>query len=218
MERRSTESSNRNRRSRGRPAAEDAADLRDQILDEAEARFARKGYAATSLREIADAVDVNPAMVHYYFGSKRDLLRQVMERVLEPLGEALAGMKASGMTSPDDIVRLLSGVGRRHPNLPLLMMREVMLPGGVMQEYFLERLAPRLGGALPGIFRKEQAEGRLPPDLDPGILALLMMGLSLFPFIVRNVAEPALGIDYAEEGLDALQATALRILDRGITP
>ena len=218
MERRSTESSNRNRRSRGRPAAEDAADLRDQILDEAEARFARQGYAATSLREIADTVDVNPAMVHYYFGSKQDLLRQVMERVLEPLGEALAGMKASGMTSPDDIVRLLSGVGRRPPNLPLLMMREVMLPGGVMQEYFLERLAPRLGGALPGIFRKEQAEGRLPPDLDPGILALLMMGLSLFPFIVRNVAEPALGIDYGEEGPDALQANALRILDRGITP
>ena len=80
MNARSEQSPARTRRGRGRPASEDASGLREDILDEAEARFARKGYAATSVREIADAVDVNPAMVHYYFGSKHDLLRQVMER------------------------------------------------------------------------------------------------------------------------------------------
>jgi AcrR family transcriptional regulator len=218
MNARSEQSPARTRRGRGRPASEDASGLREDILDEAEARFARKGYAATSVREIADAVDVNPAMVHYYFGSKHDLLRQVMERVLEPLGEALAGMRARGETAPEDIVRLLSGVGRRHPNLPLLMMREVMLPGGIMQVQFLETLAPRLGGALPGIFREAQAAGRLPRDLDPGALALHLMALSLFPFIVRGVAEPALGIDYSEQGLDELQSNALRILHRGLSP
>ena len=218
MNARSEQSPARTRRGRGRPASEDASGLREDILDEAEARFARKGYAATSVREIADAVDVNPAMVHYYFGSKHDLLRQVMERVLEPLGEALAGMRARGETAPEDIFRLLSGVGRRHPNLPLLMMREVMLPGGIMQVQFLETLAPRLGGALPGIFREAQAAGHLPRDLDPGALALHLIALSLFPFIVRGVAEPALGIDYSEQGLDELQSNALRILQRGLSP
>jgi AcrR family transcriptional regulator len=192
--------------------------LREDILDEAEVRFAHKGYAATSVREIAEAVDVNPAMVHYYFGSKHDLLRQVMERVLEPLGTALATMRARGETAPEDIVRLLSGVGRQHPNLPLLMMREVMLPGGVMQSEFLANLAPRLGGALPDIFREAQAAGRLPRDFDPGALALHLMALSLFPFIVRGVAEPALGIDYSHQGLDDLQSNALRILERGLSP
>ena len=190
MNARSEQSPARTRRGRGRPASEDASGLREDILDEAEARFARKGYAATSVREIADAVDVNPAMVHYYFGSKHDLLRQVMERVLEPLGEALAGMRARGETAPEDIVRLLSGVGRRHPNLPLLMMREVMLPGGIMQVQFLETLAPRLGGALPGIFREAQASGHLPRDLDPGALALHLTGAGF-----EVLAADTLGLD-----------------------
>ena len=218
MNARAEQSPARARRRRGRPAAEDATGLREHILDEAECRFARKGYAATSVREIADAVDVNPAMVHYYFGSKHDLLRQVMERVLEPLGGALAGMKASGQASPDQIYRLLADVGRRHPNLPLLMMREVMLPGGVMQAEFLEDLAPRLGGALPGMIREEQTAGRVSQEFDPGVLALLLMAQALFPFIVRGVAEPALGIEYDEQGLDALRSNALRLLERGLKP
>lgn len=217
MNARSEQSPVRARRGRGRPAAEDATGLRDRILDEAEARFAHKGYAATSVREIADAVGVNPAMVHYYFGSKHDLLRHVMERVLEPLGEALAGMKNSGDISPGDIHCLLSNAARRHPNLPLLMMREVLLPGGVMKADFLRHFAPRLGGALPGIFREEQSRGRLPADLDPGILALHLMAVSMFPFIARGLAEPALGVDYGPEGLDRLQAQALRLLERGIS-
>ena len=217
MNTRPAESPARTRRGRGRPAAEDATGLREHILDQAEARFARKGYAATSVREIADAVGVNPAMVHYYFGSKHDLLHQVMERVLEPLGDALAGMKTSGETSPGDIHRLLSDAARRHPNLPLLMMREVLLPGGAMKADFLQHFAPRLGGALPGIFREEQSRGRLPADLDPGILALHLMAVAMFPFIARGLAEPALGVDYGPEGLDRLQAQSLRLLDRGIS-
>ena len=49
-------------------------------------------------------------------------------------------------------------------------------------------------------------------------LALHLIALSLFPFIVRGVAEPALGIDYSEQGLDELQSNALRILQRGLSP
>lgn len=206
------------RRGRGRPSADDATGLRERILDEAEARFAHKGYAATSVREIADAVDVNPAMIHYYFGNKHDLLRHVMERVLNPLGDALAGMKSSGAVTPMDVSRLMSDAAQRSPNLPLLMMREVLLPGGVMQAHFLEALAPRLGGALPGIFREEQDAGRLPRDFDPLILSLLVMALSMFPFIVRGVAESALGVDYSAAGIDALRSHMQRLLERGLTP
>ncbi len=87
-----------------------------------------------------------------------------------------------------------------------------------MQAEFLQDFAPRLGGALPGIFRAEQSRGRLPADLDPGVLALLLMALSMFPFIARGLAEPALGVDYSSAGLDHLQAQALRLLEKGITP
>jgi AcrR family transcriptional regulator len=53
---------------------------REEILDAAEACFAEAGYAGTSLRTITMATGVTQAMITYYFGSKRELFRQVYLR------------------------------------------------------------------------------------------------------------------------------------------
>ena len=205
-------------RKKGRPPARAEAGIRRSILDSAEAHFAVQGYAATSLREIADSVGVNPAMVHYYFGSKFALLRQVMERTLEPLAAALAAMKSEENAPVGDISRLLMETVSRHPMLPVLMVREVMLPGGAMQDYFLEHMAPRLGGALPGMLKNEQQAGRIAAELDPGISAMLLLALSVFPFLVRGVAERGLGVSFDEAGIEQMQNHVARLLREGMSP
>lgn len=60
-------------------------DTKAKILDAAEALFANKGFAATSLRDITTEADVNLAAVNYHFGSKLDLLRAVFSRRLGPV-------------------------------------------------------------------------------------------------------------------------------------
>jgi len=208
----------RSRNSRGRPAAADAADIRSAILDAAEVLFAHKGYAATSVREIADTVEVTPAMVHYYFGSKLALLRQVLERTLEPLAAAMGQMRQTGQAPATDIARLLLRTFGQHPSLPVLVAREVILPGGAMQQHFLEYLAPRLGGSVPAMLEKEQAAGRVHADLDPQVSALLLLSLCAFPFVARDLAGPALRIAYDDEGLRRLERHVERILQEGFTP
>lgn len=44
-----------------------------QIINVAEKLFAEKGFAATSVRDIANEADVNVSMISYYFGSKEKL-------------------------------------------------------------------------------------------------------------------------------------------------
>lgn len=56
------------------------ADLRDRILDVAEAQFSKHGYDAVSTRAVARAVGATPAMIHYYFNSKRELFDAVFAR------------------------------------------------------------------------------------------------------------------------------------------
>ena len=205
------------RKSQGRPAGPAASDIRTDILDSAESLFAHKGYAATSLREIAEEVGVNPAMVHYYFGSKNALLRQVLERTMEPLASAIAEMKSGDNAPVNGIVHLLLRSFSKNPSLPALVAREVMLPGGVMQEHFLEYLAPRLGGSVPELLVKEQSGGRLKDDLDPRISALIILSLCAFPFIARELAEPALDISYDEAGLLKLEQHIGRLLKEGFS-
>tara|TARA_R110002073_G_scaffold63490_3_gene158981 strand:- start:5848 stop:6495 length:648 start_codon:yes stop_codon:yes gene_type:complete len=60
----------------------------DCLLNAAEALFAEKGYAATSLRSIAARADVNLAATHYHFGSKEGLLAAIVERRVAPINQA----------------------------------------------------------------------------------------------------------------------------------
>jgi len=205
------------RKSKGRPAGPVTADIRQEIQDTAEILFARQGYAATSLREIANQVGVNPAMVHYYFGSKLALLRHVLEQSLEPLALAIAKMREEEQAPAAGITALLLHTFSEHPGLPALVAREVMLPGGVMQDHFLLYLAPRLGGSLPGMLQKEQQEGRMRNDLDPSIAALSILSLCIFPFIARELAGKALDVHFDPAGLHKLERHITSLLDGGLT-
>lgn len=192
--------------------------MRDDILDAAEELFAQQGFAATPVREVAEKVGVNPAMIHYYFGSKRALLEQVMERVMEPLAGAIVKMREAEHAPPREIARLLLRTLGEHPSLPILVVREVMLPGGTMLDHFLENAAPRIGGAVPGLLAKEQEMGRISEKIDLNVGALILLALCLFPFIVRRVAEPGLQIAYDEEGLLKLEQHIGRLLEEGYSP
>jgi len=50
-----------------------------KILKVAEELFAKKGYEAVSVREIAKLADVNVSMVSYYFGGKEGLYKAIIE-------------------------------------------------------------------------------------------------------------------------------------------
>jgi len=204
-------------RPRGRPVDTDHQDLRIQILDTAEEYFADSGYAATSIRRIADTAGVNPALVHYYFGSKKELLKMVMERVLEPVGRAIADLHNDPEASPDKIASLLLSMAAEHPNVPRLMIREVLLPGGEMQAYFIKNMAPHLGGALPALLGREKSAGRLRTDVDPAISALLVLSVCIFPFVARTLAEQALDIDFDRDGIELLKQQIKELLKRGLT-
>lgn len=82
-----------------RRAAASAADRdgepRLRIFAAAEAVFAKRGFDAATLREITEAAGVNIAAVNYYFSSKEELVRQVLDRRMTPYTAArLAALDA----------------------------------------------------------------------------------------------------------------------------
>ena len=204
-------------RTRGRPVDTGQRDLKKQILDKAEELFSHNGYAATSIRRIADGSGVNPALVHYYFSNKKSLLQSVLDRALEPMVLAIAEMKNGSEASPEMISCLLISMAAEHPNIPRLLVREVFLPGGEIQQHFAENMAPRLGGALPALLSREKSAGRLREDCDPAVSAMLLLAVSFFPFIARTLAEPLLGIKYDEDGIEFLNQQITQLLKRGIS-
>ncbi len=80
------------RRGPGRPTGPTgAADTKDQILEAARREFAAKGYDRATVRAIARAALVDPALVHHYFGSKEKVFVAAMRLPVDP-ADALPGV------------------------------------------------------------------------------------------------------------------------------
>lgn len=73
---------------RGRPAKATGLDLKETILDAAEGLFARHGFHGVTTRQVAAEAGVDTALIHYYFGAKRELFDAVFLRRAEILNQA----------------------------------------------------------------------------------------------------------------------------------
>ncbi|WP_027345767.1 TetR/AcrR family transcriptional regulator [Hamadaea tsunoensis] len=83
------------KRGPGRPRRTEQRDTREAILTAATALFARRGYDAVSLREVAAAAGVDVATVHHHAGAKAALYRACFARVFTAESEALSGAVAA---------------------------------------------------------------------------------------------------------------------------
>ncbi len=83
-----------------------------RILDTAEALFAEKGFAETSLRAITSRAKVNLAAVNYHFGSKKALIQAVFARYLDPFCEEfnkeLASLEKKSEVSLEELLEVLA--------------------------------------------------------------------------------------------------------------
>ena len=204
-------------RSVGRPQGE-SGDLRGKLLDVAVECFAHHGVVSSTLREIAREAGVNPALVHYYYGDKQQLLQAVIsERVIPAFTEVRTSTTQGG----DDIAALVAGFVRgmcetveRHPWLPALWVREVLCEGGALREVMFDTVAPQMPKMLAARFAEAQAAGKLNPELDPRLLVTSLIGLTLFP----AAGAPIWRRMFAADDIDhvAMQHHAIALLDTGI--
>ncbi len=165
------------RRGPGRPA--DGGDRRTAILDAAREQFAEKGYDGASVRGIARLAEVDPALVHHYFGSKERVFVAAMELPFDPaerLPQVLAGDPAG---LGERMVRLFLGIWAdpqfRAPMLGLVRSAFTGEQGATMLREFV-------GSALLG--RVAQAGGVADP-LRVQAAAAQLVGLVILRYVVR---------------------------------
>ena len=178
------------RRRPGRPPA-DQANLRERLLDAAVECFKTTSIAATSLRSIAVAAGVTPAMVHYYFGSKERLLEAfITERILPEIATLAASVRAAGEDPRALIAAFVRGLHAavvRRPWLPALWLREVIGEHGALREMLFKHVAERVPRLLVQRFAALQKEGAVSADLDPRLLVVSLVGLTLFPLAAQSI-------------------------------
>ena len=164
---------------------------REAILVAAEDYFARIGFEATSLHQLAEAAGVARSTPAYFFGSKEALYEAVLARVIARGQEAMARAYATGddRGSAEDAVEsfvsaLLDFLGRDR-NFLRLMQREALGGGSRVAQFFGRTVEEALAALRPAA----EKAGVLPERL-----LLDLVALCWYPFAHEHTLLPALGM------------------------
>ncbi|CAM3843025.1 TetR/AcrR family transcriptional regulator [Achromobacter marplatensis] len=203
--------------------------MRARLLEIATGLFALQGVAATTIAHIAQRAAVTPAMVHYYFKSRDQLIDAVVqERVLPVIGYVWAPVPVALDASQDpaaaargflaEIVKRIVQSATQQPWLPSLWMHEVVNEGGQLRERVLPHLPSDRLQAFAGMIGQAQRQGAITPGVEPRLVFLSILGLTLLPLATSNLWRRIWQGDAQAQAIDteAIAAHAIAMLTGGL--
>lgn len=150
----------------GRRTAAEAEALRQKIVDEALRQFADRGAAATSMKDIADAVGVSKQALMHHFKSKQALEEAIEERVKTSLDRALPTVVAAFTAADAELDGVLTEAMElfdSHYDLSRYIIRRVIFDA----QAELPPSGAAMGLLLTGYLRQGQETGALRKDFVP---------------------------------------------------
>jgi AcrR family transcriptional regulator len=153
---------------------------RENLLDAAEALFMRKGYGATTLRDISMALGVSHASLYYHFpGGKDALFQAVTERNVLRHGEGLARSIAEG---GEHLYGRLLGAASwllSQPPMDLIRMVESDMPAlpEAVAISLMELIYRNILHPITLVFESARLAGDIGADTDTGLVGGAFFGL-----------------------------------------
>jgi TetR/AcrR family transcriptional repressor of nem operon len=176
---------------------------RGEVLDRAMVLFWKRGYEATSIRDLVAATGINRGSIYATFGDKKGLFLAVLDRY----GEKIAKPLMAELADPDPrraIERMFDSIIRRtsDPRFPrgcLNTNSSLECPGS--GDEITRKIADGFGrqeSAIYCVLQRAQAEGSLPLTLDPRALARFFVAVAQGLNVVNKaVADPGVLQDIA---------------------
>ncbi len=192
----------------------------NRLLDVAIELFAAHGYDAVSTTQVAKAAGLTQSIVHYHFGSKEQLWKSAVTRLINRRGlvfeavphefkdiEPIARIKI--------LLRRLFRANVREPNYSRIVMQEAMGNGERMQ-WLLDQHLVRGYGVIDSMLQDAIANGsmrKMPFHGLSNILTSVASGTVLLGHVTRAIYD----VDRsAEENLDQLEDMIISIIFDGL--
>ncbi len=177
---------------------------KERIMASAVRLFARKGYASVGMRELAEDADVNLAMINYFFGTKKELLKvilhsfytsyfKVLEKELTPAGtieEKLERFIRSAITfiehNRDRVMVVLTELPHDDPEIIEYKARWAQEAMQIIQKEICSPLSDQIGRMIS------------PFTIGP-LLISMMSSRFLFAPVLEQAKPPGYGEQYFKE-------------------
>jgi AcrR family transcriptional regulator len=185
------------------PSQSTNPDTRARILQAAAEIMAEKGYARATTKAIAAAAGVNEVTLFRHFGSKRNLLSEIIhQRSALPGLKDLIQRQLTG-NYREDLIRLATvffrAISERREALRLMLCEARELPE--VRETVVQ-IPDQLRGVLTGYFQDQMAAGNV-KQMHPELMAQAFLGMFFSYGIAREMLESEIAPEIPDEAMIA---------------
>jgi AcrR family transcriptional regulator len=173
--------------------------------------FEQKGFAQTTVEDIAGAVGVTREAIYYYFQDKTEILYEIIKPESESLTLGMRRLGELKIPAREKLVLAIQNhLARFNPNYleMVIAQRELMKKDLDPRIASLRQVWKTYEQHWVDLVRIGQAEGDFPPDLNPKLAAFAILGMCNSP---STWFDPTRSISMAE-----LSDTFVLLATRGI--
>ncbi len=174
----------------------------ESILTAAEELFAKHGFAATSIREIALSAGVSKANVFHHFGTKDQLYKQVVQRIIRASTELLDELDEGTDDYRSRLLRFnrghLDNILSNTQGACVLLQESLALRSGHGQQMAADLLGKQFN-RLVKLISTGQQQGEIRANLDPAMVATMLVAANLFFFDAMPVLAHLDTVTFADD-------------------
>src|SRR3954451_123167 len=189
-----------------------AIDRRSELLNAAVRVFARKGYHASRVGDIAEEASVAHGLLYHYFRSKDELLETIFRETWRDVLDAVRAIEETDESARErlaGVAKILLRAWRRGPDLVRVPGREVTRSAHVQRR--VEDIDQAFAG-LERIIARGQEDGEFRSDVDPRMVSYVFYGA-----LEEILTGWVLGqLDDGDEQITAAEQTVIEIVCGGL--
>ncbi|HSC73190.1 MAG TPA: TetR/AcrR family transcriptional regulator [Gaiellaceae bacterium] len=189
-------------------------DKRRLILDAAVRVFARKGYHASRVGDIAEEAGVAHGLLYHYFRSKEELLETIFRETWRDVLDAVRAVEETDETARErlaGVAKILLRAWRRDPDLVRVLVREVT------RSTTLQRRVDEIDQAFAAVQRiiaDGQQDGEFRADVDSRMVSYVFYGAVeeiLTGWVLGQLGD-------GDEQIAAAEQTVIEVVCGGLAP
>jgi TetR/AcrR family transcriptional regulator len=160
------------------PDGEHDLNARERLMQAAAELFSRKGYAATSVREIVAAAGVSKPVLYYYFKNKEGIYHEIIRFGLGKVGGLIAEVNALDCSIAQKVLKLFERtIDLIQEDMQIIRLLYAVQYGACreLSKVSLQDIQDLFDGAVLDLVKEGIAKGEFSPG-DPEVMRWVLVG------------------------------------------
>ncbi len=191
-----------------------------RILAAAEVLFGEQGFEAASMSAIAARADVSKANIFHHFSSKNALYLAVIANACKEARSRIDHLEQAEGSFVERLAQFAAGHLQgilQHSHLSRLILRDVLENGPERGQELAEQAFGPNFAKLVEIIANGQLRGELRKNVDPAMVAVMLIAANVYFFEARDILRHFPAVDFAENP-QHFSTKMIEVMLNGILP